>query len=126
MEFTPLILIHTAAALGAVVLGGATLLMKKGTWRHKFFGRTWVVLMLTTAIVSFWISRTGDFSTIHILSVAAIVGIGMSIYAVVHGRIAAHRRGMLSVYVSLVIAGVFTLLPERHLGQLVWHAVGLV
>ena len=100
MEFTPLILVHTAAALGA--------------------------LMLVTAIVSFSIRTTGNFSPIHILSVAAIAGIGMSIYAVVHGRIAAHRRGMLSVYVSLVIAGAFTLLPDRRLGQLVWHAVGLV
>lgn len=126
MEFTPLILIHTAAALGAVVIGGATLLMKKGTWRHKLFGRSWVVLMLATAIVSFWIKRSGEFSPIHILSVAAIAGIAMSIYAVMHGKIMAHRRGMTAVYVSLVVAGAFTLLPQRRLGQLVWNAVGLI
>ena len=126
MLFTPLILIHTAAALLAVLLGGATLAMRKGTRLHKILGRTWVVAMLTTAIVSFWIQRSGNFSPIHILSVAALAGLGLSIFAVMHGRINAHRRGMLAVYVSLVMAGIFTLLPQRRLGYLVWSAAGLI
>lgn len=126
MLFTPIILVHTGAALLALMLGGATLAIKKGTRLHKILGRTWVVAMLTTAIVSFWIKRSGDFSPIHILSVATLVGLGLSIYAVMHGKINAHRRGMLAVYVSLAIAGIFTLLPQRRLGQLVWNAVGLI
>ncbi len=125
MLFTPVILIHTAAALLALLLGGATLAMQKGTRRHKILGRTWVVAMLVTATVSFWIKRSGDFSPIHILSVATLVGLGLSIYAIMHGKITAHRRGMLAVYVSLAIAGIFTLLPQRRLGYLVWHAAGL-
>ena len=126
MQFTPVILAHTAAALGALALGGATLLMKKGTRLHRILGRAWVVLMLTAAIVSFWIRRSGGFSPIHLLSLFAIVSIGLSLVAVSRGNVMAHRRGMTGVYVSLVIAGVFTLMPQRRLGYLLWHTVGLV
>ncbi len=126
MEFTPVILAHTGAAIAAITLGGAALLMKKGTRLHRLFGRAWVALMLVTAIISFWIRRNGEFSPIHILSVIAIVGLGMSVYAVMRGNIMAHRRGMTATYISLVIAGAFTLLPQRRLGYLVWHSVGLI
>lgn len=126
LEFTPLILIHVAAAIGALLLGGLTLLLRKGTRLHKLFGRSWVVLMLTTALVSFGIQRSGHFSVIHILSVITLAGISSAVFAAMKGRISAHRRGMTAVYVSLVIAGIFTLLPDRRLGYLVWHAVGLV
>lgn len=126
MEFTPIILAHIAAAIAAVVLGGAALLMKKGTRPHRLFGRAWVALMLAAAVISFWIRRNGEFSPIHILSVVTIVSLGMSIYAVMRGNISAHRRGMTATYISLVIAGAFTLLPQRRLGYLVWHSVGLI
>jgi uncharacterized membrane protein len=126
MPFTPLILLHIATAIGAVALGGATLLMKKGTRLHRLFGHAWVALMLTTAIVSFGIQRSGEFSAIHLLSVAAIAGLCLSMYAVMHGNIIAHRRGMTAVYISLVVAGVFTLLPQRRLGQLVWHSISFI
>jgi uncharacterized membrane protein len=126
MEFTPGILVHVFAALGAVVIGGAMLALKKGTPVHRLFGRTWVVLMLTTALVSFGIRTSGHFSWIHLLSVGTLLGLGASVYAVAHGRIHAHRRGMTATYIGLVVAGIFTLLPGRRLGYLVWHAAGLV
>lgn len=124
--FTPLILIHVAAALGALLLGGLTLFLRKGTRLHKMFGRTWVILMMITAAVSFGIRSSGSFSPIHILSVITLISVTAALFAAAKGRISAHRRGMTAVYVSLVIAGVFTLLPGRRLGYLVWHAVGLV
>jgi uncharacterized membrane protein len=126
MEFTPVILIHLFAALGAIVIGGVTLTLKKGTSLHRLFGRTWVILMVLAALVSFGIKSSGHFSWIHLLSVSSLVALGASIYAVITGRISAHRRGMIFTYISLVIAGAFTLLPGRRLGHLVWHTVGLV
>jgi uncharacterized membrane protein len=124
--FTPLILVHVAAACGALLLGGLTLFLRKGTKLHKMFGRTWVVLMLVTALVSFGIQRSGHFSAVHVLSVITLVSVSAALFAAAKGRISAHRRGMTAVYVSLVVAGIFTLLPGRRLGYLVWHAVGLV
>ncbi|NEX60510.1 DUF2306 domain-containing protein [Noviherbaspirillum sp. 17J57-3] len=125
LAFTPLILIHVAAAGGALVLGGLTLALRKGTAMHKLFGRLWVVLMLVAALVSFGIQRSGHFSAIHVLSVITIVSVSAAIVAAARGRISAHRRGMTAVYASLVVAAIFTLLPGRRLGDLLWNAVVL-
>ena len=38
------------------------------------------------------------------------------------GNITAHRKTMRGAYIgSCLIAGLFTLLPGRYMGQLVWH-----
>lgn len=126
MEFTPLIITHIVTATAALVFGGITLAMRKGTQAHRLFGRLWVVLMAATALVSFGIQRNGHFSVIHLLSAGTLIGLTASIYAVMHGRIHAHRRGMTATYVGLAIAGAFTLLPQRRLGNLLWSAVGLI
>jgi len=126
MEFTPLIVAHLVAAVGAVVFGGITLALRKGTIIHRVFGRIWVGLMLATALVSFGIRSSGHFSWIHLLSVGTVIGLAASIYAVINGNIYAHRRGMTSTYVGLVIAGMFTLLPDRRLGHVLWTVVGLI
>ncbi|HEY0844199.1 MAG TPA: DUF2306 domain-containing protein [Noviherbaspirillum sp.] len=125
MEFTPLIIVHIATATGALVFGGATLAMRKGTPTHRVFGRLWVALMVATALVSFGIQSRGHFSWIHLLSVGTLVGLAASIFAVIRGNISAHRRGMAGTYIGLAIAGAFTLLPGRRLGDLLWNTIGL-
>lgn len=126
MEYTPIILTHIAAAVGALVFGGITLSVRKGTPIHRLFGRIWVVLMITTALVSFGIRSNGHFSWIHLLSIVALVGVSAALYAAIRGKIGAHRRGMMATYISLVVTGAFTLLPGRRLGDLLWGAIGLV
>jgi uncharacterized membrane protein len=126
MEFTPIVLIHTLAASGALVLGGLTLALKKGTPAHRILGRTWVALMLTAALVSFGIKTSGHFSWIHLLSVVTVFSLTASVYAAMKGNIRSHLRGMTATYICLVIAGAFTLLPDRRLGYLIWHAAGLI
>lgn len=126
MDFSPIIIVHIAAAAGALVLGAVTLSLRKGTTSHRLSGRLWVVLMALTALVSFGIRSNGSFSWIHLLSLIALLGLAASIYAVIRGNIKAHRRGMISVYVSLAVAGAFTLLPTRRLGSLLWTTMGVV
>ncbi len=126
MEFTPVILVHVLAATGALLTGGLALAVKKGTTAHRVFGRLWVVLILLAAVVSFWIQRSGHFSAIHLLSVLMLVGVTGAVHAAIKGRIYAHRRAMRGAYISLVVAAVFTLVPGRRLGDLVWHAVGFI
>lgn len=126
MEFTPLIIAHIATAGGALVFGGITLALRKGTQVHRLFGRLWVALMATTALVSFGIQSSGHFSWIHLLSAGTLVSLVASIAAIIRGNVSAHRRGMTGAYIGLVIAGAFTLLPGRRLGELLWSAVGLV
>ncbi len=126
MQYTPVILIHLSAALLAVAVGGMMLALRKGTRLHRYAGRAWVALMLTTALLSFGIRTTGSFSWIHLLSLYTLFSIGMAMLAIYRHDIPNHRRWMRGTYTGLVVAGVFTLLPQRRLGYLVWHGIGLV
>lgn len=124
--FTPVILLHTFAALAALFLGAAMFLARKGTFVHRIAGRSWVALMLVTAISSFWIKSSGSFSWIHILSVTVIVLLGIVVYFAVTRQIRAHRRLAIGLYGgALMVTGLFTLLPYRLLGRLVWSTAGL-
>lgn len=124
--FTPLILIHLFAALAAVLIGAFVMVQTKGSARHRLLGRIWVGLILLTAISSFWLRRDGHFSWIHLLSVWTIVSIVIAVQAIRRHDVQRHLRFMRGSYVSLLVAGVFTLLPFRRLGWLLWHSVGLV
>jgi len=126
-SFTPIILAHTLAALAAVALGAAMFLARKGTFTHRVAGRGWVALMLVVAISSFWIKSGPTYSWIHGLSVAVIFLLGLAVWYAINRRIERHRRLMIGVYAgALGIAGMFTLLPYRLLGRLVWSTAGLI
>ena len=125
--FTPIILVHSFAALAALALGAAMFLARKGTTPHRMAGRSWVALMLLVAISSFWIKSSGSFSWIHVLSVSVIFLLGLTVYFAISHRISAHRRLVTSLYAgALVITGLFTLLPHRLLGRLVGGSLGLI
>lgn len=108
---------HLATVLPAVPLGAWLLWRPKGTSAHRLAGRLWVVLMLLTALSSFWVRRlTGGLEPIHLLSILTLIAIPWGVFAARKGDIATHRVAMRSVYVGLVVAGLFTLLPNRMIG----------
>jgi len=113
---------HIAGALAAVGFGTAILFMRKGTCVHRRIGWLWVGAMLGVAITSFWITgiRPGQFSPIHLLSILTLVTLPFAIWARRAGRIRSHRAAMISLYVSLLAAGLFTLLPNRLIGHAVF------
>ena len=123
-QLTPVILAHTAAAFAALAVGAAVFLRRKGSTTHRLLGRGWVALMLVTALSSFWIRSTGGFSWIHGLSVVAVAALAGAVYYAVRGNIKRHRIVMKALYGSLVVAGLFTLVPHRLLGRMLWSAVG--
>lgn len=116
------ILLHLCLSLGALAIGVWSLSRKKGDGLHKALGWTWVCLMLSTAAISFAIQGRGHFSLIHVLSVVVLVTVPLGLLHVRRGNVRAHRYTMVSTFVGLVIAGAFTLLPYRMLGQLVFAA----
>jgi uncharacterized membrane protein len=116
------LLLHLACAFLAVVLGAAVLLRRKGDSPHKAMGWSWVCLMITIAVTSFFIQARSRFSVIHVLSVAVLVMVPLAIISIRRKRVQAHRYIMSGVFTGLVIAGAFTLLPYRMLGQLVFAA----
>ena len=126
-SFMPIILAHTLAAFAAIALGAAMFLARKGTFLHRVAGRAWAALMLGVAVTSFWIKSSGSFSWIHILSVTVIVLLGVLIYFAVTRQVGAHRRLAIGLYAgALGITGMFTLLPYRLLGRMVWAPLGLL
>jgi uncharacterized membrane protein len=124
--FTPIMLLHSAAALSALTLGTYVFLRRKGDGAHRLAGRAWVALMLVTALSSFWIKGSGSFSWIHGLSILTLIALAAGIRFAVTGNIVRHRNVMRNLYVGgLVITGLFTLLPQRLLGRALWTALGV-
>ena len=50
------------------------------------------------------------------MSLLTLVTLVRAIQAIRTGQVVAHRASMISLYVSLLIAGAFTLMPTRILG----------
>jgi len=122
LDAPPAIQIHAFAAIAAFTVGLVQLTAAKGTIPHRLIGWSWVILMLTVAVSSFFIHELrfwGPWSPIHLLSILVLATLPL---AVLHARrhdIARHRMAMLMLFTgALVIAGGFTFLPGR-----IMHAV---
>lgn len=120
------IILHLATVVPALLLGPVILLRRKGDSLHKLLGRCWAGLMLATAIASAFIRTPGGgiggtgFSFIHIFTVWTLLTIPLAIHAIRRGDVDAHRNAMKGLYFGLCVAGAFTLLPGRLLGNLVF------
>jgi len=110
------VVIHLATVVPAVPLGGYVLFRRKGDALHRILGRIWVVLMLVTAISSFWLS----LSFIHIFSVLVLFSVPLSLWRISKGDVVGHRRSMEGMYIGLVVAGAFAFIPGRFLGTLLF------
>jgi uncharacterized membrane protein len=130
-SWPPHIAIHTLAALTALVLGIVQLVAPKGTINHRAIGWLWVWAMVIVAVTSLMIRVTGlpnigGFSIIHLLTVLTLVTLPLIVSRARQKNIAGHRRAATILFFGgLVTAGLFTLLPTRRLGQLLWSSLGL-
>ena len=129
----PVVALHLFAALLATVVGAVLLTRRKGTGGHKTLGWTWVVLMATVALTSLFIRggklpNIAGWSPIHLLTLTVLITVPAAVVAVRRGNVSRHRATMISIYVgACLVAGAFTLLPGRFLGDLVWkHTLGLI
>ncbi|MEW6396548.1 MULTISPECIES: DUF2306 domain-containing protein [unclassified Afipia] len=130
MSFAPLlnapsiIQLHAFAAMGALALGLVQFSLPKGTLPHRTMGWTWVALMATVAVSSFWIHgrqiKLGEpWSPIHLLSIFSLIMLPLGIWYAHSHRVRGHRITMISIFTGgLVIAGLFTFVPGR-----IMHAV---
>ncbi len=124
LQASPVIQVHAAAALAALVLGALQLGLRRGGRRHRLMGRLWVGLLAVVALSSFGISglrQVGPFSWIHLLSVFTLAALVRAVLYARRGTIAAHRWTMIGLYLgALMITGLFTLLPGRIMGHVVF------
>ncbi len=133
-QLSPVVAIHMTAAILATVTGPVALWARKGrTTRprlHRAFGYAWVTLMLVAAISAIFIrSEIGlhltlgsfGFSPIHLLIPLVLVMLFVAFRFLFKGNIRGHRLTMVNLYIgACLVAGFFTLAPNRYLGRLIW------
>lgn len=131
MQLTPTIAVHMSAAIAAVVIGPFALWARLGKkvrprW-HRALGYAWVTCMLAAAITAVFIRDFGlpnlaGFTPIHLLIPLTMGTLYKSFKFLYQGNITGHRKSMQSLYISAcLVAGGFTLLPGRYLGNLLWQ-----
>ncbi len=130
MQLTPIIAIHMSAALTALVLGPLVFWARLGQtirvrW-HRALGYAWTTCMVAAAISAMFI-RSYDlpniwgYTPIHLLVLVTAVGLFKAFRALAKRDFAQHRSNMQRLYIgACLVAGGFTLMPSRYLGQLIW------
>lgn len=127
-SLSPAIQAHIVFAIGALALGPWVLWgSRKGTPAHRLAGYLWVLLMLGTSVSSLFIRdfrlpNLAGYTPIHLFTAFTLVMLPLAVVAAMRGRVQTHRQAMRQLYIgACVIAGLFTLLPGRYLGALLWH-----
>lgn len=136
MQLTPLIAVHMTAAIAAVVIGPVALWARRGTQPrprlHRAFGYAWVTFMVVTAgsaifIRDFSLPNLAGYTPIHLLVPLTFLALFGAFWKLARHDIAGHRFAMQHLYFwACVVAGSFTLLPRRYLGQQLWGGLGLL
>lgn len=102
------VLLHLAAGLTAIGLGGYQLAAAKGTPRHRALGRVYIAAMVVTCLSAFGLFRlTGQFNGLHGLAVISLITVTVGVLAARRGTQAAMRTHALCMafsYVGLLAA----------------------
>jgi uncharacterized membrane protein len=129
----PVVAVHLVAMLTAIPLGVVLLWRRKGTIDHRRLGWLWAALIAIAAGTGMLIQgrtmvRWHGYSPVHLLVLVVAILLPMGLWWIRRGNARAHRRTMTGLYVgACLIAGAFTLLPGRFLGDLVWRQwVGVI
>lgn len=127
---TPVLTIHIAAALSAVVLGPFALWARLGRTQrpklHRAFGYAWVTMMLVTATSAIFIHsgkipNINGYSPIHLLILVTYFSLFGAFWFLARGNIQGHKRTMQQLYFwACLVTGAFTLLPTRFMHTLVF------
>ncbi|WP_409433158.1 DUF2306 domain-containing protein [Litorimonas sp. RW-G-Af-16] len=117
-EASLVIQIHLAAAMLALVLGTLMWIRPKGTASHKFIGRSFIGLMVVTAITAIFIKNInqGQLSWIHIFVPVTLIAAFQAVYFIRKKDVRRHKRVVAGLFFgALLIPGIFTLMPGRLL-----------
>jgi len=135
-SLTPVIAVHATAAIGALVTGPVALWARSSAAQHpklhRAFGYAWVTLMVVTALSAvfirdFRLPNIAGYTPVHLLVPFTLFSLFGAFYYLAKGRIAAHKQTMQRLYFgACLVAGLFTLVPSRLIGHVLWSQVGLI
>lgn len=123
----PLVFFHIVTALAALLLGIVILARRKGTGSHRALGWTWAAMMASTALASaflrdYQLPNLAGYTPIHAFTLLVAVMLPRGLWYIRRGDVAGHRKVMRGLFAgACVLAGLFTLLPGRFLGSLLWQ-----
>lgn len=117
---SPVILVHLAFGLLALLVGAILMAGRKGARMHRILGWGWVLAVGIVAITSLFIRvvNPGHFSFIHILSGYVIIALPLAVAAARRHDVERHRRTMTGMFFGgFAVNLLFVLLP----GRFVWN-----
>ena len=116
----PVIWVHLATILVALLLTPVLLWRRRGDTRHRVYGYVWSGAMMLTALDSLFVHGNGPgrFSLIHVLSLFTLVMVPVLVLAARRHNAARHRRTVRGLIIgALLMAGFFTFPFDRLLGH---------
>lgn len=122
LDAGPAVVIHTIVAFGALGLGIAMFLRKKGTASHKIIGRVFVLFMAITALSSLFITGLNGehWSWIHLFVPLTFYAIWELFHYIRKGDIQKHEKAVKGLFFgALLIPGIIAMMPGRSL----WYVI---
>lgn len=131
-----IIAFHMTASLLALIIGPVVIWARLGAtvrpWMHRALGYGWVSMMILSAGSAIFVQDSAlpnlyGFSAIHLLIPYTAFWLVYAFRALATNNIQKHRKAMIGLYGGACIgAGIFTLLPSRYLGGILWTYLGLI
>ena len=129
---SPTVAVHITFAISAVALGPLALWTRlrrvaRPRW-HRAFGYAWVTCMVGAAtsglfIRDYTLPNLQGFTPIHLLIPVTFSSLWLAFRNLAKGNFRGHQLTMQWTYaMACVVTGLFTLLPQRYLGRILWGA----
>jgi uncharacterized membrane protein len=118
---SPVIKVHLYTALAALVLGAVLMMARKGRTFHRTAGWVWVVLVMTTALSTLFITSLnhGHWSLIHLFTGWTLIILPLAVIWAKRHQVAGHRRAMMGLfYGAFAVNLAFTFIPGRTMWTL--------
>ncbi|PCC45270.1 hypothetical protein CIK64_17045 [Brevibacterium aurantiacum] len=132
---TMFIAIHALAASGVVLLAPVQLIRRTKDRKHRWIGRSWVILMYFVCISGMFIyTLSGSFTVFHALAIFTFATTTIGVISIRLGKVRRHVSMMVGSWLGALAAGTFAaIIPSRDIPQLavaepglLWGAVALV
>lgn len=112
---------HILAALGALALGAALMVVRKGRLFHRTAGWLWVGLVSVVAGSSLFIRALnhGAFSVLHVFTAVTLIALPLGVMWARRHQVSRHRSAMMGLfYGAFAINMLFAFIPGRTMWNL--------